>query len=121
MTVYDEDSNNKNTFLGKILSPLVNMKNGQTWYSLKDKTLINKAKGRNPKILLEVDIQWNLLRASVQAIKLPKIKKKEPDESLGFRKLCLAIKQNVIRVKAVIPVLDDRIIEEIQKVLRWKF
>merc|ERR1719509_691650 len=117
VTVYDEDSNHQKEFLGNVSFSLENIQNGKYWYNLKDKNLINKANGKDPKILLERNVQWNLLRASVQALELPKVKKQEPEESLGFRKMCTAIAQNGKRVKAAFPVLD---FSQFERILNWE-
>lgn len=60
MTVFDEDPDYKVEFLGKVSIPLLLVQNGvQKWYSLKDKRLTARAKGNNPKILLEMRLVWN--------------------------------------------------------------
>ena len=47
-------------FLGKVAIPLLSINNGvQKWYSLKDKKLTARAKGNDPKILLEMRLIWN--------------------------------------------------------------
>lgn len=60
MTVYDEDPDYKMEFLGKVAIPLLSINNDiQKWYSLKNKKLTGRAKGNNPKILLEMRLVWN--------------------------------------------------------------
>lgn len=60
VTVYDEDPDYKMEFLGKVAIPLLSINNDvQKWYSLKDKKLMSRAKGNNPKILLEMRLVWN--------------------------------------------------------------
>ncbi|CAH2091358.1 unnamed protein product [Euphydryas editha] len=65
VTVYDEK---KSEEVGKVLIPLLNIKLGKQWYSLKDNTLKERAKGNNPRILLEITVIWNLVKAAVRII-----------------------------------------------------
>jgi len=40
--------------------PLLRIRNSQKkWYVLKDRKLRCRAKGSNPKILLDLDVTWN--------------------------------------------------------------
>ncbi|KRX75563.1 Multiple C2 and transmembrane domain-containing protein 2 [Trichinella sp. T6] len=60
VTIYDEDPNSRNEFLGKIAFPLIQIKNGERrWYQLKDQKLKSFVKGR---IQLETKIFWNPVR-----------------------------------------------------------
>ena len=60
VTVYDEDKDHKFEFLGKVMIPLLRIKNGEKkWYKLKNKDLRKKAKGDDPQILLEMNLYWN--------------------------------------------------------------
>ena len=60
ITVYDEDKDHKFEFLGRIVIPLLRIKNGERkWYKLKDKTLRKKAKGEDAEILIEMNLNWN--------------------------------------------------------------
>ncbi|XP_045450992.1 multiple C2 and transmembrane domain-containing protein-like [Melitaea cinxia] len=65
VTVYDEK---KCEEVGKVLIPLLSIKPGKQWYSLKDNTLKERAKGNNPRILLEMKMIWNLVKAAVRVI-----------------------------------------------------
>lgn len=58
--MFDEDPDYKVEFLGKVAIPLLSVNNGvQKWYPLKDKKLMTRAKGHNPKIQLELRLVWN--------------------------------------------------------------
>ena len=60
ITVYDEDKDHKYEFLGKVLVPLLRVRNGERkWLKLKDKTLRKKAKGEDAEILVEMNLHWN--------------------------------------------------------------
>ena len=60
ITVYDEDKDHKYEFLGKVLVPLLRVKNGEKrWFKMKDKTLRKKAKGEDAEILIEMNLYWN--------------------------------------------------------------
>ncbi|KAH7728606.1 multiple C2 and transmembrane domain-containing protein 1-like protein [Aphelenchoides avenae] len=64
ITVYDEDPNKKFEFLGKVVIPLLKIRNCEKrWYALKDRKLTRRVKGR---ILLEMDVLWNPLKAAVR-------------------------------------------------------
>uniref|UniRef100_A0A915EQH5 C2 domain-containing protein n=1 Tax=Ditylenchus dipsaci TaxID=166011 RepID=A0A915EQH5_9BILA len=67
ITVYDEDPNKKFEFLGKLSIPLLKIRNCEKrWYDLKDRKLMGTVKG---KILLEMDILWNPVKAAVRTFK----------------------------------------------------
>ena len=66
VTVYDEDRDHRVDFIGKVAIPLLRIRSGQKkWYVLKDRKLRSRAKGINPQILLELDINWNPVRFSL--------------------------------------------------------
>ena len=51
ITVYDEDRDHRVEFLGKLVIPLLRIKNGvKRWYTLKDKNLCSRAKGMSPQV-----------------------------------------------------------------------
>lgn len=59
VTVMDDK---KSEVVGKISIFLLNICNGEKkWYALKDSSLRERAKGNNPKILLEMNLYWNLV------------------------------------------------------------
>ena len=90
VTVYDEDKDHSYEFLGKIIIPLLKIRNNRKrfdikklnpspffnakhffclthrWYSLKDKKMRGHAKGDHPRILLEMFFVYNKVRASVR-------------------------------------------------------
>lgn len=47
--------------IGKISKPLLKIQRGKKWYALKDSTLKERAKGQNPRILLELNVAWNVV------------------------------------------------------------
>ena len=60
VTVFDEDRDYSFEFLGTVHIPLLKILNGQKkWYILKDSKLRSKAKGNNPRILMELNVVWN--------------------------------------------------------------
>ncbi|CAG2114348.1 unnamed protein product, partial [Medioppia subpectinata] len=64
ITVYDEDRDKKVEFLGKVAIPLLKIKNNEKkWFGLKDKKLLNRAKGQ---ILLEMNVYYNKAKASIR-------------------------------------------------------
>lgn len=99
ITVYDEDRDHKMEFLGKIVIPLLRIRNGEKrWYALKDKKLRARAKGNNPQILLEMDLTWNAIRACIRTLN-PKEEKYMQSEIKFKRQVFL---KNVMRLKVFI-------------------
>ena len=50
ITVYDEDKDHKFECLGRIVIPLLRVKNGERrWYKLKDKTLMKDEDNQDPE------------------------------------------------------------------------
>ncbi|KAL0822718.1 hypothetical protein ABMA28_004735 [Loxostege sticticalis] len=93
--VYEEK---KNEEVGKISIPLLRIHNDEkVWYALKDSTQRDRAKGNNPRILLEMSTSWNLLKASIRVIN-----PKEEDLLQGEEKLDRRLfARNLSRAKAV--------------------
>lgn len=59
LTVHDEK---KSEDIGKISIPLLHIINEEKkWYALKDVTQRDRAKGNNPRILLEMRLTWNVV------------------------------------------------------------
>ncbi|XP_058461918.1 multiple C2 and transmembrane domain-containing protein isoform X2 [Malaya genurostris] len=99
LTVFDEDRDHKVEFLGRVVIPLLRIRNGEKrWYALKDKKMFIRAKGIQPQILLEMTVVWNKLRAALRALE-PKEEKLVQQEAKFKRQLFL---RNVTRLKAVI-------------------
>ncbi|KAL1229632.1 Multiple C2 and transmembrane domain-containing protein [Trichinella spiralis] len=93
VTIYDEDPNSRNEFLGKVAFPLIQIKNGERrWYQLKDQKLKSFVKGR---IQLETKIFWNPIRASIRVF-TPKESKYIYAEEKFKRQIFM---QNVNRLK----------------------
>lgn len=99
ITVYDEDRDHKVEFLGKVLIPLLRIRNREKrWYALKDKMNCTRAKGTSPQILVEMTVVWNRLRAAIRALE-PKEEKLVQQEAKFKRQVFL---RNVTRLKAII-------------------
>lgn len=99
VTVYDEDRDHKVEFLGRVVIPLLRIRNGEKrWYALKDKTMCSRAKGTSPQILLEMTVVWNQLRAAIRALE-PKEEKLVQQEVKFKRQV---FQRNVTRLKAII-------------------
>ncbi|KAG6458641.1 hypothetical protein O3G_MSEX010988 [Manduca sexta] len=78
--------------LGKISIPLLRIRNGETrWYALKDRTKKNIAKGNCPRVLLELSVFWNPVKASIKLFQPKEVKhiKKTPkyDITLVYKNL----------------------------------
>ncbi|KAK4014704.1 multiple C2 and transmembrane domain-containing protein isoform X2 [Daphnia magna] len=99
VTVYDEDRDHRFEFLGAVVIPLLRVANGQKrWYALKERKLRARAKGSNPQILLELNVVWNEIRATIQTLQPKEKKYIEPE--LKFNRHTFV--RNVIRVKAIV-------------------
>ncbi|XP_044745710.1 multiple C2 and transmembrane domain-containing protein-like isoform X2 [Coccinella septempunctata] len=99
ITVYDEDRDHKMEFLGKLIIPLLRIRNGEKrWFALKDKKLRLRAKGNNPQILLEMYLTWNPLRACIRTLN-PREEKYMQSEVKFKRQVFL---KNVMRLKVFI-------------------
>ncbi|CAH2990089.1 unnamed protein product [Chilo suppressalis] len=71
ITVYDECMINsiKGETLGKLSIPLLRINNEEKrWYALKDRTRKNSAKGNCPRILLQMSVVWNPIKASIRVL-----------------------------------------------------
>ncbi|RWS16204.1 multiple C2 and transmembrane domain-containing protein 1-like isoform X8 [Dinothrombium tinctorium] len=96
VTVYDEDKDKKVEFLGKVCIPLLKIKNGEKkWYTLKDKKLMHRSKGR---ILLEMSLVYNITRACIRTINPREVKVVQSEQKFK-RSLFL---KNVTRLKAIV-------------------
>ncbi|XP_053573600.1 multiple C2 and transmembrane domain-containing protein 2 [Bombina bombina] len=95
VTVFDEDGDKPPDFLGKVVIPLLSVKNGQqVAYLLKNKDLGSASKG---VIHLEIDLIFNPVRASVRTVH-PR-EKRFAEENPKFSKKILS--RNVYRVKKI--------------------
>lgn len=104
VTVFDEDRDHKVEFLGRVVVPLLRIRNGEKrWYALKDKAMFARAKGTSPQILLEMTVVWNPVRAAIRALE-PKEEKLVQQEARFKRQLFL---RNVNRLKAIIVYILD--------------
>ncbi|KAJ1361380.1 hypothetical protein KIN20_020611 [Parelaphostrongylus tenuis] len=94
VTIYDEDPNNKFEFLGRISIPLMRIRNCERrWYALKNKKLNARVKG---KILLELDVIWNPIRAALRTFKPRERKFMEMDRKFKaslFRNTVIQLKE----------------------------
>ncbi|KAJ2946384.1 hypothetical protein O0L34_g12422 [Tuta absoluta] len=71
ITVYDESiiTSMKGETLGKISIPLLRINNDEKrWYALKDRSKKGSARGNCPRILLEMAVVWNPIKASVRVL-----------------------------------------------------
>ncbi|XP_061715357.1 multiple C2 and transmembrane domain-containing protein-like isoform X1 [Cydia pomonella] len=95
VTIFEEK---KSEIVGKISIPLLRINNGEKkWYALKDSTQRERAKGSNPRILLEMKVSWNLPRASLRVINPKEEKYLDPVNKLDRH----IFARNLSRAKAV--------------------
>ncbi|XP_022129069.2 multiple C2 and transmembrane domain-containing protein [Pieris rapae] len=95
ITVYDEK---KGEEVGNISIPLLNIESGKKWYALKESTQRERAKGNNPRILLEMEMSWNLIKASLKVITPKEVNLMESDEKLDRHLLA----RNIARGRTII-------------------
>ncbi|XP_054740886.1 multiple C2 and transmembrane domain-containing protein isoform X1 [Anastrepha obliqua] len=116
ITVYDEDRDHRVEFLGKLVIPLLRIKNGvKRWYTLKDKNLCVRAKGLSPQICLEMTVIWNDVRAVCRILQ-PKEEKLIQQEAKFKRQLFL---RNVNRLKVIIMNILDAA-RYVQSCFEWE-
>ncbi|XP_013172624.1 PREDICTED: multiple C2 and transmembrane domain-containing protein 1-like [Papilio xuthus] len=93
--VFDEK---RSEDVGKISIPLLKIStNDKKWYALKGINLKEKAKGNNPRILLEMGITWNLIKASVRVINPKEADLLETEDKLDRH----IFARNISRAKAI--------------------
>lgn len=96
VTVFDEDPNKRSEFLGRVLIPLLSIKNGEKkWFALKDKKCIHRSKGQ---ILLEMSVIYNPIRASWRTVNPKENKLISCDQK--FKRTVFV--RNVMRVKGMV-------------------
>ncbi|KAM3966295.1 multiple C2 and transmembrane domain-containing protein [Aphomia sociella] len=89
----------KNEEVGCVSIPLLNINNGdKVWYALKDATQREPAKGNDPRILLEMRISYNLIKASLRVLKPREIDYLEVEEKFDRR----LFTRNWARTKSII-------------------
>ncbi|XP_068618547.1 multiple C2 and transmembrane domain-containing protein-like [Battus philenor] len=85
--------------VGKVSIPLLNIKNpSKKWYALKGINQRERAKGNNPRILLEMGITWNLVKASVRVVNPKEVNLLQTEEKLDRHTFA----RNISRAKAII-------------------
>ncbi|CAH0722602.1 unnamed protein product, partial [Brenthis ino] len=71
ITVYDESilQSMKGENIGKVSIPLLRISNNEKkWYALKDRSKRHSARGNCPRILLEMSLVWNPIKASLRVL-----------------------------------------------------
>lgn len=116
ISVYDEDRNHKYEFLGKTAFPLLNIESGRKrWFALRDKKLRVRAKGNNPQILLQFDLQWNSIRAAIRTLN-PKEEKFMATVEKFKRQVFV---NNVMRIKSIIMEFVD-LAKFVESLFEWE-
>ncbi|XP_069747663.1 multiple C2 and transmembrane domain-containing protein 1 isoform X3 [Narcine bancroftii] len=96
VSVFDEDRDRRADFLGKVAIPLLSIQNGEEKaYVLKNKNLTGATKG---VIYLEMDVIFNVVRASIRTI-TPKEQKYVEEEQKISKEI---LQQNFYRVRRCI-------------------
>jgi hypothetical protein len=113
VTVYDEDPNKRSEFLGRVLIPLLSIKNGEKkWYTLKDKKCLHRSKGQ---ILLEMTMTYNPIRASWRTVNPKESKLISVDQK--FKRTVFV--RNVMRVKRMILELVE-VVKFVNSCFQWE-
>ncbi|CAH4028824.1 unnamed protein product [Pieris brassicae] len=100
VTVYDEK---KGEEVGNISIPLLNIESGKKWYALKESTQRERARGNNPRILLEMEVSWNLIKASLKVLTPKEVNVMESEEKLDRHLLA----RNIARGRVIVMWLVD--------------
>ncbi|CAG5025138.1 unnamed protein product [Parnassius apollo] len=86
--------------VGKLSIPIHKIKTlSKKWYALKGISQRDRAKGNNPRILLELDITWNLIKASVRVFNPKEVNLLQTEENVIDRRV---FAKNITRAKAII-------------------
>ena len=86
ITIHDEK---KSEPIGCLSLPLLKIKSGEKkWYALKDSNLRDRAKGNNPRILLEMNLTWKLVSTLITLF-YEKLNNTLPDPGTEPRISCL--------------------------------
>ncbi|KAH9644140.1 hypothetical protein HF086_010355 [Spodoptera exigua] len=95
ISIHDEK---KSEDVGCLSLPLLHIKSGEKkWYALKDSSLRDRAKGHNPRILLEMNLSWKLMPASIRVINPKEVKYLEAKPKLDRH----TFSKNLARAKVV--------------------
>lgn len=95
ITIHDEK---KSEDMGCLSLPLLKIKSSEKkWYALKDSSLRDRAKGNNPRILLEMNLTWKLVKASVRVVNTKEVKYLEEKQKLDRH----TFSRNLARAKVV--------------------
>jgi len=117
VTVFDDNGDHDYEFLGKIAIPLLNIESGkERWYRLKDKHLRKSSKGEAPRILLEMEFNFNVLRASSGVFRAKSIIYEE-DCSKSFE--LAKFKVNARRVRKIKEILNIEK-QKMNDIFMWK-
>ncbi|XP_041974533.1 multiple C2 and transmembrane domain-containing protein-like [Aricia agestis] len=85
--VYDSTLNMISDSIGKVSIPLLRVQNGEMrWYALKDRSKRHNAKGNCPRILLQMSLVWDPLKATLRLFQPKEVKhiKKPPKFDVGL-------------------------------------
>ncbi|CAF1475342.1 unnamed protein product [Adineta ricciae] len=92
LTIYDEDSNGDNEFIGKVAIPLLTIQNGQKkWMQLKDRKCLLPVKGA---IEIEASFFYSNLKAVIRTINPRQVAYYQMDNKFSIG----AIKQHLARI-----------------------
>lgn len=105
--------------LFKVIIPLTHIQSGdRRWYRLKNKSLRKRAKGEDPRILLEMNISFNIMKAALKMF-LPKERKCQgkPEDKLKMS----TINFHISRIREVQARLTppEKIVQEVNAILSW--
>ncbi|XP_026324293.1 multiple C2 and transmembrane domain-containing protein-like [Hyposmocoma kahamanoa] len=103
-------------YLGKVLIPLLRIVNGQPrWYALKNKSCRENAKGNCPRILIEMSLFYNPVKASLKVFEPKQTRYIKPQPKFDLTLLY----NNIVHVKDTMLLLVE-INEGIKQFLEWE-
>jgi len=107
-------------FLGKVVIPLTQIQSAKKkWYRLKNKSLRKRAKGEDPRILLEISLSFDYLKAALKLF-LPKERKYECkfEDKLKISTL----NGHLTRIREVQARMTppEKVLKEIENIVVWK-
>ncbi|XP_061382832.1 multiple C2 and transmembrane domain-containing protein-like isoform X2 [Danaus plexippus] len=117
ITIYDEAmlQSMKGEKIGKVTIPLLRINNNEKkWYALKDRAKRHSARGNCPRILLEMSVVWNPVKASMRVLTPKETKYIQKPTKFDIP----LIYSNLIFIKKIFKVFQNGN-ESLKRVFEW--
>ncbi|CAF3567717.1 unnamed protein product [Rotaria sp. Silwood1] len=113
LTIYDEDTNKNNDFVGKVVIPLLTIKNGEKkWIALKDRKCMSLVKGA-------IEIEATFIYTNLKAVIRTFNPRQQEYYQITEKFSPIAIKQHVTRIRNMLKGTVD-VVKFIDYCFRWE-